>query len=117
MNSDARRLQRAYAALDADARRTLLAFAEFLSARVPASAPPATPQPQPRRDGESVVAALKRLRATYPMLDSAALLDTAAAAMTRHALHGEPAAAVIDQLEALFRDAYAEHAGTRSGTR
>ena len=44
--------------------------------------------------GESVVAALKRLRLSYPMLDSAPLLDAAASLVTAHVLHGRSAAEV-----------------------
>lgn len=116
--SDARqRLQACYAALDRDGRRALLEFAEFLLTRHPRPASPAQPLDLPRPDDESVIAALKRLRATYPMLDSAPLLDAATTLVTAHVLHGRGAGEVIDELEALFGRAYAERAdddGTRS---
>jgi hypothetical protein len=58
---------------------------------------------------ESVVAAIKRLRRTYPMLDGGSLLNETSALMAAHVLQGRPAAEVIDALEALFSarfDAY-----------
>lgn len=116
--SDARqRLQACYAALDRDGRRVLLEFAEFLRTRHARPAPPAHPLDLPRPAEESVIAALKRLRATYPMLDSAPLLDAATTLVTAHVLHGRGADEVIDELEALFGRAYAERAaddGTRA---
>lgn len=116
--SDARqRLQACYAALDRDGRRVLLEFAEFLRTRHARPAPPAQPLDLPRPAEESVIAALKRLRATYPMLDSAPLLDAATTLVTAHVLHGRGAGEVIDELEALFGRAYAERAaddGTRA---
>ena len=116
--SDARqRLQACYAALDRDGRRVLLEFAEFLRTRHARPAPPAHPLDLPRPAEESVIAALKRLRATYPMLDSAPLLDAATTLVTAHVLHGRGAGEVIDELEALFGRAYAERAaddGTRA---
>jgi histidinol-phosphate/aromatic aminotransferase/cobyric acid decarboxylase-like protein len=109
-----------FAALDRDDRRTLLAFAEFLAASgatraAPDDATPELPRDLPRPDDESVVAALKRLRRTYPMLDSAPLLDAAARLVTAHVLHGRGADEVIDELETLFAEAYAGHAVEAEG--
>jgi hypothetical protein len=105
------RLRTLYRGLDADGRRLLLEFAEFLAARRDEAVPEpdAAPRAIPRPDDESVVAALKRLRATYPMLDSASLLDAAATLVTAHVLHGRAAGEVIDELETLFGKAYAAH--------
>ncbi len=117
MSADRQRLAELFAALDRDGRRSLLEFAEFLAARrdgagdVADEAPPA-PRNLPRPDDESVIAALKRLRLSYPMLDSAPLLDAAASLVTAHVLHGRSAVEVIDELEVLFADS---HAGLSSG--
>ena len=104
-----------FSALDRDGRRTLVAFAEFLATTgtaqaIPDDTAPELPRDLPRPDDESVVAALKRLRRTYPMLDSAPLLDAAARLVTAHVLHGRGAGEVIDELETLFAEAYAGHA-------
>lgn len=115
MTAGRQRLAQLYAALDPGRRAALLEYAEFLAARTDPR-PAAVRQPIPRPDAESVIAALKRLRATYPMLDSAPLLDAAAAMVTAHVLHGRSAAEVIDELETLFGDAYAAHGGGAEGT-
>jgi hypothetical protein len=94
---------------DAD-RETLLAFAEFLAARQaaarPAPGPPEAPNPAPRPAGESVVAAIRRLSAGYPMLDRRLLLNTTSSLMAQHVLHGRGAVEVIDELERVFAALY-----------
>lgn len=101
---DERQLLKLWRALDPEQRTTVIAFAEFLcskqSATAPAPAP--VPEPVPRPERETVVGALKRLRLTYPQLDSAALLNEASLLMSAHLLQGRPAKEVIDELEDLF---------------
>jgi hypothetical protein len=108
-----RKLLRAFRALDPANRDSLLAFAEFLSARqaeagseATARAAPMSPAPAPRPADESVVAAIKRLRRGYPMLDSGTMLQETSALMAAHVLQGRNAEAVIDDLEALFATRY-----------
>lgn len=93
---------------------TLLRFAEFL-ANGPVAAvtpPPAAvaeiPEPVelPRPDGESVVAAVKRLSQTYFMLDKKAMLNVTSGLVTQHIIQGRDAGEVIDELEELFRQRY-----------
>lgn len=87
--------------------RQLLDFAEFLYERhgTPAREVPA-PVAIPRPESETVVAAIKRLRATYPMLDPARLLDETSVLMAQHVTQGRAAAEVIEELEVLFRAHY-----------
>ena len=88
---------------------TLIEFAAFLAEKETtdnADAPPLEPLPIPRPEQENVVMAIKRLRATYPMLDSADLFNEASAQMTRHLMHGIPATEVIDELEQIFLQRY-----------
>ncbi len=95
-------------------RETLLDFADFLASRAgPAEAAPVPtePLPIPRPEQESVIAAVKRLRATYPMIDPAKLLNETAGFMTKHMVHGKPAKEVIDEMEAVFAQRYEEHKG------
>ena len=99
--------------LPAGGQDTLLAFAEFLATRVPAaqqprSGPPPSPAPASRPAEESVVAAIRRLSAGYPMLDRRRLLDITSGLMTQHILHGRGAVEVIDDLERAFTELYAE---------
>ncbi len=60
----------------------------------------------PRPSEESVVRAIKRLRATYPMLDPARLLNETTALMSQHLTQGRDRVEVIDELEILFRSHY-----------
>jgi hypothetical protein len=117
-SDDERRLGRLFRRLDPESRRTLLRFAEFLAergdgagaspGRDSAQAPDAIrePRPEPRPAGESVVAAIRRLRRIYPMLDTGELLNHASGLMASHVLQGRAAAEVIDDLEALFAKHY-----------
>lgn len=95
-------------------RQTLLDFAEFLASRTaPAEAAlvPSEPVPIERPEKESVIAAIKRLRATYPMIDPEKLLNETAGFMTKHMVHGKPAKEVIDEMEVVFARRYEEHKG------
>ena len=99
----------------------LLEFAEFLlirhggadaeaisnvtSAEIPA------PLDIPRPAEESVVKAVKRLRATYPMLDARKLLNETSAIMTQHVMQGRDKIEVIEELEILFRTHYEKLVG------
>jgi hypothetical protein len=110
--------------------QTLLRFAEFLSqndipvesaqqqATVTQSsvtteteqerADSAIPQPVAveKPDNEKVVDALKRLSATYPMLEKKRILDQASALVAQHVMFGQPAPVVIGQIEDLFKKEY-----------
>ena len=93
--------------------QTLLSFAEFLAARS-----------QPETDSESlivnkierpaeesVIAAIKRLSASYPMLDKDKILTETSSLMTQHVVQGRDAVEVIDELELVFErhyDAFSE---------
>ena len=113
--SDDRRLTRLYRGLEAESRRTLLRFAEFLASEEAAAAKLglpsrkavlAAPEPVPRPEVESVVGAIKRLSLTYPMLDPRQMLDETSSLMAAHVLNGRPARDVIEELEALFARHY-----------
>lgn len=101
--------------LGAGERNTLLAFAEFLQQRgaiaeprpVP-SAPPGIPEPEAieRPAAESVVAALKRLSKTYPMLDKSEMLSATSDLVATHIMQGTEAGPLIDRLEEIFSEHY-----------
>lgn len=95
-----------YRELPDDRREELLRFAEYLHERFALPPVPAEPQPIPRPDQESVIKAMQRLRATYPMLDATRLLDEASLLMSQHVMQGRAAVEVIDDLEFLFRSHY-----------
>ena len=65
-----------------------------------------TPEKIERPEQERVVDALKRLSATYPMLDKKHLLDKASELVAQHVMFGKPAKQVIDEVEEIFAAAY-----------
>ncbi|TCK17410.1 hypothetical protein DFR30_0640 [Thiogranum longum] len=96
-------------------------FAEFLLGREPGFSFPAQGSTDPVRDepveipepehiqapeNERVVAALKRLSKTYPMLGKNKMLGVTSDLMTQHVLHGREASEVIAELERVFQEAY-----------
>ena len=102
----------------------LLEFAEFLlirhgntGAEAMTSATIAeipTPLGIPRPSEESVVKAVKRLRATYPMLDARKLLNQTSDLMTQHVMKGREKTEVIEELEILFRSHYEKLIGNNN---
>jgi hypothetical protein len=99
--------------LSKDEREQLLAYAEFLEQRSDHAKQRHTAEPVhiPRPDSESVVAAMRRLADTYPMLNKDRLLHEAAGLMSEHVMQGKPAEPVIDELEILFERHYRVHLG------
>ncbi len=111
-----KRLSEIVRRLPAAQAAALLEFAEFLLIRhgsTGAEAAPGittaeipAPLDIPRPAEESVVKAVKRLRATYPMLDARKLLNETSAIMTQHVMQGRDKIEVIEELEILFRTHY-----------
>ena len=106
-----------FSRLDAGDQASLLAFAEFLAARAPDStrvtpqvprAPRVITDPEPieRPAKESIVAGLKRLARTYPMLDKSEMLSATSDIVATHIMRGTDAAPVIDELEEIFAQHY-----------
>lgn len=99
--------------LEASQRETLIAFAEFLAQRKIASPVAVSaieaPQPIERPREESVVRAIKRLGATYPMLDRKKLLHETSDLVTAHIMQGRDAQAVIDDIEGIFARHYEQY--------
>jgi len=118
-DEDEARLLAVFRALDARDRHALQAYAEFLVLRGNAGsvaaeriddAAAASPLPEARPDGESVVMAIKRLTRTYPMLDRRKLMGPTSLLMSQHALQGRAATEVIEELEVVFERHYHEAA-------
>lgn len=114
LSGDTRKLVKLYLALCEQDKLSLLAFAEFLVERAGEPDQPGQveialePVPLPRPEGESVVAAIKRLTTSYHMLEKSELLTETSSLMTAHIMQGRVAADVIDDLEALFSRHYRE---------
>ena len=109
MAGESKKLLRLFRGLSEARQQALLEYAAFLAARDDAEGLNAVPQEPlsiPRPEEESVVKAIQRLMASYPMLDRNKLLNDTSAQMTRHLIHGVPAVEVIDELEIIFRRHY-----------
>jgi len=126
MTDELEQLQSIYHTLDETDRAAILAFAQFLAQRdaappifptplvSPAVSEPARPEePQPiaRPESESVIKALKRLSATYPMLNKNELLGETSDLVTQHVVMGRDKLEVIDALEAVFQRHYQDYLG------
>ena len=86
---------------------SVLDFAQYLrDRRSTAPNPSAEIVEIPRPEDESVIAAIRRLTKTYPMLDRSTVFNEASSLMTRHVVQGESREETIDRLEALFQSRY-----------
>lgn len=109
MIEDERELLRLFRKLSAQQRSGLIDYAAYLAQkadREPETVLEVVPIPRPTK--ESVVAAIKRLTATYPMLEPEQLLNQTAGLMLQHVTQGRAADDVIDELEKVFLSAYEE---------
>ena len=94
-------------------QQTLLQFAEFLEQKADDNIigqPEEIPKPvlQERPAEETVVGAIKRLTAGYPMLEKEKLFNETSVLMTKHIMQGHEAHLVINELEVLFQRHYDE---------
>jgi len=88
-------------------QHALLRYAEFLShSRKPAMTEVADAVFVSPTENESVIGALKRLSAMYPMLDSAKMLDQTSNLVSEHVLRGRAKEDIISEFELLFDAQY-----------
>ncbi len=99
------RLQTTFKKLSSEQQQTLLEFAEFLLTRI-VKKPLVEAKIIPRPPDESVIAAIKRLSKSYPMLDKAIMLDKTSSLMTEHIMQGRDKIEVINELETIFLNYY-----------
>jgi len=103
--SSAKKLLEIFEYIPESDQTTLMEFAEFLKSKAPEPKfKPVITEPVdiPRPDEENVVAAIKRLTATYPMIDRSSMFNTTSDLMMQHMMKGRPAVDVIDELENIF---------------
>ncbi len=117
MASPEKELLRLWREMAPSAQAQLLEFARFLRERHPAPPSfPELPEVAPSPPGETVVAAIRRLRAGYPMLNRARLLDETAALVAQHTLQGRERSEVIAELEAVFERHYQAYLREHEGS-
>lgn len=103
MNKNDKKLLKLFRELPVEQASQLIDFAEFLHQRyfTPTTELPETVIVE-RPEKESVVAAVKRLSASYHMLNKDRLLNETASLVSQHLVQGRDAVEVIDELEAIF---------------
>jgi len=106
MNKNEKKLISHYDALTPAERETLLSFAEFLAGRSPKRTTIETPVEIERPSEESIVAAIKRLSASYPMIDKSKILSDVSEKVTQTVVFGRDVTEVIDELEVFFKQSY-----------
>lgn len=86
-------------------------FSEFLLGQNGAVEEDVTTEPLDidRPAEESVMAAIKRLTNTYPMINKDNMLNETSSLVAQHVIHGKDAVEVIDELEIIFRRHYELH--------
>ena len=107
MNKNTKKLLACYRELPDEVAQQLLDYAEFLAERYKTEVKE-IPLPEDilRPETESVVVAVKRLSATYHMLNKDKLLNETASLVSQNLIQGRDAVEVIDELEIIFRREY-----------
>lgn len=109
MSRNTKSLIEIFETLDAERQASLVDFAEFLQSKgsllVKEISEPVVIQ---RPEKETVVGAIKRLKQTYPMIDSMTVFASASDLMTEHMVKGRDAVEVIDEMEKIFEDFYSK---------
>ena len=105
--TDSKKLTELFARLSGQDQQSLLDFALFLTQK---NKETYTEFPKiefiPRVEGESVIAAIKRLKKCYSMLNMDHLIDETSSYMTQYMVQGRDINEVIDDLEASFEKHY-----------
>jgi hypothetical protein len=115
VKTEKQQLIQLFEGLDQQGRNSLLDYADFLyskkkqndSVQIPHIKH--QPEHKPRPAEETVLAAIKRLRASYFMIDTDGMINQTSNLMTQFMLQGRPANEVIDDLEQLFNDHYQKY--------
>lgn len=96
-----------YESMNAESKKSLSDYADFLYAKaVPVKITIPLPEELPRPLVETVVGAVKRLKAKYFMIDSMSVFSAASSLMADNMVKGRDVAEVIDEMEVLFEAAY-----------
>jgi hypothetical protein len=113
MTKSEKQLLTLFSSMDTKGQEALISYAEFLAQRHPAKPVAGTPLDIVRPEQESVVAAIKRLSHTYPMLDKQMLLHETSSFMMQHLMQGRASVEVIDDMEIYFSEQYQHYCQRR----
>ncbi|MCK4951139.1 MAG: Crp/Fnr family transcriptional regulator [Gammaproteobacteria bacterium] len=126
MTSYDKKLIQCFSALSDGHKELVLEFMEFLGSKYPNTSQFESPvevrnEPEkilepiltPRPESESVIAAIKRLSQSYPMLNKENLFDKTSLLMTAHIMQGRDVVEVIDEIELVFKDQYEDHINSK----
>ena len=109
MSRNTKSLIEIFESLDTERQASLFDFAEFLQSKGDLVAKEMQePVAIERPDAETVVGAIKRLKETYPMIDSMKVFTSASDLMTDHMVKGRDVVEVIDEMEKIFEDFYSK---------
>jgi len=113
MNKNEKKLIRLYEILTSSEREMLMSYAEFLVERSDGPSNDNHKIEEPveiiRPPEETIVAAVKRLSASFPMLDKSQLLSDVSEKVTQHVIFGREITEVIDELEIFFQKNYQQY--------
>lgn len=126
MTLDEKKMLYYFSVLGEEHRKMVMEFVEFLGSKYPDTSlseqlpeqPSELPDEQkkiiapelmPRPESESVIAAIKRLAKSYPMLNKEKLFDKTSTLMTAHIMQGRDVVEVIDDLQLVFEGHYEEY--------
>lgn len=117
MSSERQRLVKIFDGMNEQQRNSLLDYAQFLNQQSPSGTEDTeqqkhAPLESTRPDKENVVNAIKRLRASYFMLNTDDLLNESSALMAQFMMQGRGAEEVIDDLEKVFENHYQKYLQT-----
>jgi len=105
--TESKKLSELFVKLPEADQQTLMDFALFLKEKNKAyQVDFPVPQRVERQQGESVIAAIKRLKKSYYMLNMDTLIDETSSYMTQYMVQGRDINEVIDDLEASFKKHY-----------
>ena len=109
MKPEEKKLLNIYRKLSDTDQHVLEKFASFLRSNTEEKQEP-LPEPAlvPAKPNETVVGALKRLSASYPMLEKSIMLNKTSTLMTQHIMQGRAKEEVILELELVFSDQFQE---------
>jgi hypothetical protein len=112
MKNKLREIKLLLARLDEDHQQAIVDYANFLVQRYNVEDSrdrDLKPESIERPRQESVIAAIKRLKKTYYMLETDTILNETSALMGQHILKGREASDVIDELQSIFQAQYEQY--------